>query len=125
MIGEVLNLTVVAGRLVRPCALRELNGGHRVLSLEVSPSGPEDRGSASVPVAWLDPPSAAETLDVGDEVVVVGRVHRRFFRAGGATQSRTEVSADLVVRARQRSRVRRALTEAASSLDDLIASPTG
>lgn len=78
-----------------------------------------------MPVAWLDPPSTAETLDVGDEVVVVGRVHRRFFRAGGATQSRTEVSADLVVRARQRSRVRRALTEAASSLDDLIASPTG
>jgi single-strand DNA-binding protein len=38
-------------------------------------------------------------------VVVTGRVRRRFFRAGGYTQSRTEVVADAVVPTRRRKRV--------------------
>ena len=50
-------------------------------------------------------------------VVVVGRVRRRFFRAGGATASRTEVVADRVVPARQRARSggRRAVRAGSSS----------
>jgi single-stranded DNA-binding protein len=35
----------------------------------------------------------------GDRVAVVGRVRRRFFRAGGATRSATEVLATSVTRA--------------------------
>lgn len=45
-----------------------------------------------VPVAWYGakrPPR----LSAGDEVVVTGMVRRRWFRAGGGSQSRTEVVA--------------------------------
>ncbi len=117
-----MNLTVVSGHLTRPGSIRELNEGHRVLTLEVSDGTSR---SASIPVAWHDPPATAETLDVGDEVVVVGRVRRRFFRSGGSTQSRTEVDAEVVIRARQRSRIRRALTEAVATLDELVEAAAG
>jgi hypothetical protein len=46
-----------------------------------------------------------EELDAGDEVVIVGAVHRRFFRAAGATASRVEIEAELVARARDRRRL--------------------
>lgn len=113
-----MNLTVVSGHLARPASIREIDPDHRVLSFELSVSG--DARSASVPVAWHNPPTAAGTLDEGDEVVVIGRVHRRFFRSGGSTQSRTEVVAEGVIRPRQRSRLRRALTEAAALLDEAL-----
>jgi single-strand DNA-binding protein len=48
---------------------------------------------------------------------VVGRVRRRFFRAGGTTQSRTEVVADTVVPATQAKRVEAALRRAREALD--------
>ena len=44
------------------------------------------------------PPAGSKTLEPGDEIVVVGRVRRRFFRAGGATASRVELEADVVAR---------------------------
>ena len=50
-------------------------------------------------------------------VVVVGTVRRRFFRAGGATQSRTEVLADKVVRA-SRTRAAQKLVESVVALLD-------
>jgi single-strand DNA-binding protein len=49
-------------------------------------------------------------------VVVVGHVHRRYFRSGGATQSRTEVVVREVLPARQRAKVARALARAADDL---------
>ena len=60
----------------------------------------------SVPVAVLDPPAWVEELDAGDEIVVVGPVRRRFFRAAGATASRVEIEADVVAPARDRRRLR-------------------
>ena len=42
---------------------------------------------------------------MGVDVVVIGTVRRRFFRVGGATQSRTEIVADVVIPARRRRRV--------------------
>ena len=45
----------------------------------------------------------------GNELVVVGTVQRRFFRVGGATQSRTEVVAESVIPARRRKQVDAAL----------------
>jgi len=52
--------------------------------------------------------------------VVVGRVRRRFFRAGERTQSRTEVVADAVVPATQRKRVETVLRKAHESLGDAL-----
>jgi single-strand DNA-binding protein len=60
----------------------------------------------SVPIAVWDPPAWIEELDAGDEIVVVGAVHRRFFRAAGGTASRVEVEAEAVARARDRRRLR-------------------
>jgi single-strand DNA-binding protein len=53
----------------------------------------------------------------GNEVVVIGRVRRRFFKSAGSTQSRTEVVAETVVKAGQRGRVAAALARVRGRLD--------
>jgi single-strand DNA-binding protein len=58
------------------------------------------------------PGEPAVVHDEGTELLVTGRVRRRFFRAGGATQSRTEVVAEAVVVATDQRRVRRAIDRA-------------
>ncbi len=69
-------------------------------------------GKVSVPVSWIDPPSSSAALLIdGAELLVIGSVHRRFFRVGGATQSRTEVVADTVIPTRRRKQVNSALDE--------------
>ena len=60
-------------------------------------------------MAWADPPAAGLPVALGEEVVVVGRVSRRFFRSGGSTQSRTEVVAEEVIPAANRPHVGRAM----------------
>lgn len=110
-----LNVNVLRGRLSSEPAARSLPSGTRLLSLEVTVAvvdGPDE----SVPVAWFDPPAKAPQLHAGDELLVVGRVRRRFFRAGGTTASRTEVVASEVIPARRGRAVGRALDQAATSL---------
>ena len=108
------NVTVLVGRLARPAEERALPSGDRLVSYEVTV--PRESGKAeSVPVVWFDAPAAAATLDVDEKVVVIGRVRRRFFQAGGATQSRTEVVADKVIPTRSK-RARHALEAARESL---------
>ena len=109
------NVVVVQGRLSRPAAVRVLATGQRQLELQLSGTGPAGSGE-SVPVVWPDAPAAAESLDAGEEVTVVGRVRRRFFRTGGATASRTEVVADEVVLTRHARRARAAVARAAARL---------
>ena len=71
----------------------------------------------SVPVVWHDAPAVAEALDVGQAVMVLGRVRRRFFRAAGITQSRTEVVAESVIPARQARRARALVAKAKDRLE--------
>jgi len=109
------NVAVLIGRLARPAEPRDLPSGDRLVQYEVTI--PSQTGRAeSVPVVWFDAPASAEDYDVDERVVVVGRVKRRFFQAGGRTQSRTEVVADAVVPARQAKRARAALERAVQSL---------
>ena len=97
-----MNVVVLRGTVSRDSALRHLAGAAVVMELDLSTT--TGSASASVPVSWPDPaPSAA--FVAGTEVVVVGHVRRRFYRAAGATQSRTEVVAHSVVAATQRRRV--------------------
>src|SRR5947207_10655851 len=103
-----VNVVVLLARLLRPAEERLLPSSDRLVQLELSVAREEARAE-SVPVVWFDPPAWANTLDVNDEVLVVGRVRRRFFRAGGSTQSRTEVVAEVVVPARQAKKVAAAL----------------
>ena len=113
----MFNVVALRGRLSRPAELRELPTGSTLIALEVTVRREDSERADSVPVVWHDAPAAAVALDTGDEVVVVGHVARRFFRAGGATQSRTEVVASTVVSVRSTKRVDSALRQAAAVLE--------
>jgi single-strand DNA-binding protein len=102
------NLSVIVGRLSRPAELRQLPSGDEVLALEVTVRHEGDPAE-SVPVAWTGPPAAASRWTTGEEILVVGRVRRRFFRAGGVTQSRTEVVASVAVPTRRTAAAGKAL----------------
>lgn len=106
---DATNVALVQGRLSGPPRRRELPSGSVLVELDVTTRG--EFGSCSVPVAWFEPGAAADALDEGDGVVVLGFVRRRFFRSGATTQSRTEVVAQRVVPATRRSQVARALAE--------------
>jgi single-strand DNA-binding protein len=117
------NLVVLRGTLSRDPEVRALPSGDAVAAFDVTirpdpadgrTAGPTARAE-SVPVAWFDPPGASR-LGAGDEVVVVGRVRRRFFRAGSSTASRTEVVAERVVPARSTAKVASALAPVAARL---------
>jgi single-strand DNA-binding protein len=116
-----VNVAVLKGRLSRPAAERVLPSGDRIINLEVSVQE-DGRPTDTVPVAWFDAPPSAAGLDVGAEVVIVGRVRRRFFKASGSTQSRTEVVAETVVPAGHAKRVAAAVRKAHDRLASL--SPT-
>ena len=108
-----MNVVTLAGRLSRPAEQRLLPSGDRLVALEVTLDGPDGRDE-TVPVIWFDAPTSAVSFDAGRQVVVIGRVRRRFFRANGTTQSRTEVVAETVVPASQGKRVKALLRSAAT-----------
>lgn len=105
------NVAVLRGHLSSPPRTRGLASGDRLVSLEVTTR--VDGGPAeSVPVAWFGAPDPLPAWDDGQEVLVVGRIRRRFFTAGAATASRTEVVATTVVPAGRRAAVAKALAGA-------------
>jgi single-strand DNA-binding protein len=109
------NVVALVGRLARPPELRQLPSGDRLVSYEVTVARAGERAEG-VPVVWFDPPATAVDPAVDDVVVVVGRVRRRFYRAAGTTQSRTEVVAETVVPGRQAKRAAAALEAARARL---------
>ena len=115
------NVVVLVGRLARPVEERILPSGDRLAAIELTVPRPNERAE-SVPVVWFDAPVSVLDREVDEELVVVGRVRRRFFRAGGGTQSRTEVVADAVVPVRQRKRAASALEAACRRLEE-VATP--
>lgn len=110
-----MNVVVLRGVLSRAPESRELPSGSQLVAYEVTVRT-EGLPTESVPVTWLDPPARATTIASGKEVVVVGRVRRRFFRAGGVTASRTEVVAQAVLPATQRKRVDAAVAKAVAAI---------
>lgn len=110
-----MNVVVLIGTLSRDPQEVSLPSGDRLVQFEVTTRSGE-RPADSAPVVWFDPPAAALALGAGDDVVVRGRVRRRFFRAGGFTQSRTEVVADKVIPARQAKRSRGVVEQTAAEL---------
>ena len=105
-----MNIVVLQGKLSRVPEWRELETG-RVVSYDVT-TRLEDGKAATAPVAWFEAPDSALQLDAGDDVVVVGHIHRRFFRTSAGTQSRTEVVADAVIPARAKKRAANAVAKA-------------
>lgn len=112
-----VNLAVLTGTLVKAPEPRLLADGTTVWELDVAIRH-EARAAATVPVSWSTPPPAVDPASwaPGEELLVVGAVRRRFYRAGGATVSRTDVLADAVVPARQRKRAATVLAEALAPL---------
>lgn len=113
-----MNVVVLQGTLSREPEERELASGDRLVGYEVTIRPPEGRAE-SVPVVWPEAPASALQLAAGTDVVVMGRVRRRFFRAGGATQSRTEVVAEIVVARRSRRRVASSVERAVQQISNL------
>ena len=91
-----LNLAVVRGSLSSAPDLRSLPSGAEVANLAVR--APVDGKATSVPITVWDPPAWLAELDTGDELLVLGAVRRRFYRAGSATGSRVDVEATFVAR---------------------------
>ena len=116
----MLNVVAVSGRLSRPAEQRVLPSGAMVLALDVTVRS--SRAPAeTVPVTWVEAPAWATTLDLDQEVLVVGRVRRRFFRSDGTTQSRTEVVAERVVRLPGGRRARQAIAQVSARLESAAA----
>jgi hypothetical protein len=113
-----VNLAVVRGTCSSPCEVRVLESGTAYATLQIT-ARVEGEVAISVPVVVWDPAPAVEALDVGDEVVVLGRVRRRFYKAGAATASRTEIEAQTVVPASARKRVESLVRRAIAAIEDL------
>lgn len=107
------NVVLLRGRVTSEPRLRELPSGSAIVNLDVTTV--VDDVSISVPVV-VD----RDTVDcgAGDDVVIAGHVRRRFFRAGGATQSRTEVVAVQLVRAGRARAVEKLVERVAATLGD-------
>ena len=105
---QELNLVVVRGRVAVGAQIRSLADGTTQLQWDMVVAG--DR----IPVTWAALPD--DLPAAGVDLLVLGRVKRRFFRAGAATQSRTEVVAERVLSATDRRRTRKALDELAVRL---------
>jgi len=99
-----INVAVVRGRCTSPAEFRTLPSGDVVAQLQVTAH--VDGQALSVPVSVAAPPAWMEEVDNGAELVLVGTVRRRFFRAGGATASRVEIHADVIARGRDRRKLR-------------------
>ncbi len=109
-----MNVVILNGVLSRPAVVRVLPSGDTIVAYEVTTRDKEGKAE-SVPVSWWAHDGRG-IYDAGEAVVVTGRVRRRFFRSGGAIQSRTEVVADAVVRAADTRRVQRLLEKAVAAV---------
>ena len=118
-----MNLVVLRGALSRPPEARDLRSGDTLVTYEVTVPGREGAPATSVPVVWFAPPPGAADLPADTEVVVVGTVRRRFFRAGGSTQSRTEVVADRVIPARRAKAAEKLVLEALATAEEAFVAP--
>ena len=110
-----LSLAVVRGPLSSLPDVRTLPSGSEVANLAVRT--PVDGKSTSVPITVWDPPAWIADLAEGDELLVIGAVRRRFYRAGTSTGSRVDVEATFVAKPGKRQlgafarRIRESLAE--------------
>jgi single-strand DNA-binding protein len=114
---EALNLAIVRGTVSSPPDVRMLPSDTKLVQLQVTTRLADE--TLSMPVAVWNPAAWVEALEPDDEIVVVGRVRRRFFRAAGATASRVELEAEVVARPSDRRRVRAVVRRANAAIESL------
>lgn len=121
------NVVLLHGTLAAEPRRRELPSGSVIAQFDLTTR--DEGGTQTVPVAWFDPPAWSDELEPGTDLVVIGSVRRRFFKAAGATQSRTEVVAEKVVPARRGRDVRRAVEVVCRALqerrEEVAVAPSG
>lgn len=113
------NVVVLRGTITNEPIARQLPSGATVVQFDLRTivQGDERTDTVTVPVSWTEPPSSGRAATVeGADVVVCGTVRRRFFRAGGQTQSRTEVVVDRLVPSRRKKSVNSLLAGVATGL---------
>lgn len=113
--SAMTNIAVLRGQLSSPPRIRHLTSGDRLVSLELT-ARTDGAPADSVPIAWFGAPDPLPGWGPGQELVVVGRVRRRFFRAGGATASRTEVVASAVVAGNRRAAITKVVAGALAAV---------
>jgi single-strand DNA-binding protein len=116
----VLNMAVVIGSLTKPVDIRSLPSGTSVASFDLQVLR-TDQSAETVPVTLSETPELVADWAVGEQLLVIGRVRRRFFRAGGSTQSRTEVVAERVLRLQEAENAVAALVGTGRALDVIVA----
>jgi single-stranded DNA-binding protein len=107
------NLVVLVGRCAAEPTARVLATGKECLQFTLLTIG-DDLVRRSVPVVVERAPVGV--LGKGTELVVVGQVRQRFFRAGGATATRTEVVAHDLAPTRRPRQVEQLLEQVRRSL---------
>jgi single-stranded DNA-binding protein len=107
-----MNVAVVAGQVSSKPSERRLESGEFATAFDVVTES--DEGRLIVPVNWVT--TVRSLVTEGDQVVVVGRVRRRFFQSSGRVQSRTEILAQSVVASRRKVAVRKILEAAAGAI---------
>jgi single-strand DNA-binding protein len=120
----MMNVVVLHGTLSRKPEVKDLPSGDRLGSFEVTVRN-ATHPAESVPVVWFDVPARALRLDAGTEVLVLGRVRRRFFRSGTRTASRTEVLAEDLRPTVQHRQVEGLVDVAVSAMTDGLDAPLG
>lgn len=111
-----MNVVLLRGQLSSEPRVVDLPSGDVLVRWEVTTES--DGKKLTVPVAWFEPPKSAMVIGEGDEVVVLGRIRRRFFRARGATVSETEVVASAATPASRAKNVAKLVDQALAQLPD-------
>ncbi len=109
-----MNIVVLQGTLSSEPVERTLASGHNVMNWTVVTETQD--GKQTVPVQWDDPNRRVCEFAEGDDVVILGLVRNRFFRAGGNLVRRTEVVGAHVAKPSQRATVGRLLDRVCNEL---------
>lgn len=115
----MVNIVVLIGQLAKRPEARSLPSGLSLANFDVRVQR-ADASADTVPVALFTGPDDAPSWQEGEELLVVGRVRRRFFRVGGSTQSRTEVVAERVLPVGEVDAVAEALEQAKNALSSAV-----
>jgi single-strand DNA-binding protein len=117
---DTINVCVLRGPVSAPPEVRRLESGTVVASFSIRTAGANGKG-ISVPVTVWDPATWVETLSAGDNLIVVGRVRRRFFQTGtGTPGARTDVEVETVARASERKRLAAIVRRIDAALEGLV-----
>jgi single-strand DNA-binding protein len=111
----MLNLAIIIGSLAKPVEVRSLPNGTSVASFDLQVLR-TDESPETVPVTLSEMHEPLTDWAVDQQLLVIGRVRRRFFRVGGVIQSRTEVVAGRVFPLHGAGAIK-ALADAGSTLD--------